>query len=166
MEGIIDLLHQFDEENIIPVDHKSSSRYGSMKGKYMNQFKTYLWSGSYKRLCVNQIYLQQTANKGRFAHEYISFDPTVMADWQTDVVEDLKTMLHFMEHDYYPRREKSCFDFNQTCGYLPLCNTKLKMLEFTAGRDYQAIAERESPVEPKIYKKRHKEDMEWIRTHA
>ena len=165
MEGILDLVAEFDEETLMPVDHKTASRYGMIK-TMGNQFKTYLWSGPYKRLCVNQIYLQKTPDKGRFAREYVHFDPSVIADWMCDVIEDLKTMVTFMEHEYFPRRERSCYDFNRQCSYLLLCKSKLRMHEFIANRDYQIANITESPTDPKVYKKRNEEDLSWIRANA
>lgn len=163
-EGVIDLEVEVKDIGDMTVDHKTASSFGPTK-MMGNQFKTYLLARNRKRLTMNKIFLQKSmGEKGRFSRSIINFQPQVIADWAEDVIFHIKQMAQYLEHNWFPRRETSCYNFNKPCAYIPLCSATPRTLEMIARRDYEKV--HDPKWDPQTYELRQREELKWIKQHA
>ena len=163
MEGIIDLVVDIPGVGETSVDHKTASSFGLTK-TMGNQFKTYVLYKQHKRMVVNKIHIQKSVgDKVRFTRHIMNYMPQQLADWAEDAIFHIKTLAQYLEHDWFPKRETSCYDF-RPCAYIPPCSATPRTMEMVARRDFEV---KHNPKwDPKTYEERQREELAWIKQHA
>lgn len=166
LDGIIDLTVDTGDLGIMPVDHKTSSRY-SMPHEMGNQFKAYSVAMGTRRICINKILISKSVPEGRFrfSRHTLSFKPFELVRWIDDTVHHIKQMAEFLETNYFPMNETNCYKYNSRCRFMPLCKASSdNHIEYVANSKFTVNEQKH--LDPAAYKVRQEEEKKWILEHA
>lgn len=113
----------------LPVDHKTFSRDSQVLRK-SNQFINYCNAVGSNYLVVNRIGLydpnvkKPVSDEDRFKRLPLSYDPTYIADWKTNLTNMLtQEYLACVAEDKWPEKPTSCNKFNRLCEYYDICDS-------------------------------------------
>jgi hypothetical protein len=126
----IDLVLNLMNCNLMPVDHKSSSR-RTRANEMSNQFKGYCWGLGVNNIIVNKIGFQKTLKPSeKFTYETISYQPDIISEWIEISTYYLKRYIRHSETGFFPPNFTSC-DKYSGCLFREICN------KAPSGREYK-----------------------------
>lgn len=136
-EGIIDLLIvEPGSEDLIPVDHKSTSRFDKVNqaSNLSGQFMGYAVSLNCQKVIENKIGLQTSYSpKQRFVRHVITFDADVMEEWKGFTIVKAQRIDQAIQHNFYiPAYDKTC----NTCSFGNICYSKPSVRSWKLKKDY------------------------------
>lgn len=131
-QGKIDLTIEISNCQLIPVDHKSSSRRGRPQ-QLSNQFMGYCWLLGVNNLIVNKIGFQKSLKDvEKFERYTMSYSPDMIEEWREQAIYWIMKYISDSERDFFPPNYTSC-DKYSGCIYQEVCR-KTKEL-----RDYKLV---------------------------
>ena len=134
MEGIIDLITENLNSQSFPVDHKSVVKRDQYPTILSNQFKCYAWATESFVLVKNDIGFQKTLWPGeRFQRHILNYTKEMLEEWRENVIYHGLELIHFIEKDYFPRRESACWK----CWYKQICESTPDAREYKIGSKYK-----------------------------
>lgn len=136
--GILDLILQWRSTDppILPVDHKSSSRFGEIS-PLSNQFYGYAWLLGTKRVLINRFGLQKTLKpEEKFKPEIMNYTQELIDEWQEDSIEYIKDMIGVIEKGRFRRNLTSC-DKYSGCLFREICTADRRAREYRIKQRYQ-----------------------------
>jgi hypothetical protein len=132
----IDLVINLMNCNLMPVDHKSSSR-RTKANEMSNQFKGYCWGLGVNNITVNKIGFQKTLKaEEKFNFETISYSPDIIQEWIEIATYYLKRYIGFSEVGFFPPNFTSC-DKYSGCLFREICNKSPQMRDYKLAQLFQ-----------------------------
>lgn len=119
-QGKIDLSISITNCNLLPVDHKSSSRRGKPH-HLSNQFQGYCWLLGVNNIIINKIGFQKTLKDNeKFERHTLSYSPDLLEEWRENSIFWIRQYISYTEANYFPTNYTSCDKysgciFEQTC---------------------------------------------------
>jgi len=133
-EGIVDLHIKDAHGEKAVVDHKTEARQ-SHPFELSNQFQGYQWAFDSKMI-VNKIGFQKTLPfKEKFRRLYFPYKDELLAEWKRDVVDSIRTAIHWHQTKYFPRNRTSC-DKYSGCIFQRVCKEEPEMRDYRLNEFY------------------------------
>lgn len=144
IEGIIDLIAK-SRNSPAPfvVDHKTSDKndlYPTIMG---NQFKAYAWVTDSSVVIKNDIGFQKTYGPAqRFHRHVLNYTKAHLEEWRESVIYHGLELINFIEKDYFPMREASCWrcSYRQICEATPDAREYKKTSRFKVGAPHDIFS--------------------------
>lgn len=128
-QGKIDLTIAISNCNLIPVDHKSSSRRGK-PSYHSNQFKGYCWLLGVNTIIINKIGFQKTLKDNeKFERHTISYPSDLIDEWKENSIYTLLKYIEDGNAGFYPPNFTSC-DKYSGCVFDEVCRKSREIREF------------------------------------
>jgi hypothetical protein len=125
-QGKIDLIISIMNCEIMPVDHKSSSRRGTPT--YLsNQFRGYCWLLGVNNIIINKIGFQKTlkANE-KFERHTMSYPSDILEEWRNDAIFQILAYINNSKLNIFPANYTSC-DKYSGCIFQPVCSKPVEL---------------------------------------
>lgn len=126
LEGRMDLIVKSRDNQIFPVDHKTSDK-KAFPSLLSNQFMAYAWATESFNVIHNEVGFQKTYGPAqRFHRNVLSYDPTLIKEWRENIIFDALRLISYIEQGYFPKNYASC----KYCKYKRICETTPDAREF------------------------------------
>jgi len=123
IEGIIDLICRKVQNSIatdLIVDHKTSDKNDLHPTILGNQFKAYAWATEKNVVIKNDIGFQKSYGPAdRFHRHVLNYTKEHLEEWRESVIYHGLELINFIEKDYFPMREASCW----RCSFRKICES-------------------------------------------
>jgi hypothetical protein len=128
-QGKIDLTIEISNCQLVPVDHKSSSRRGRPQ-QLSNQFMGYCWLLGVNNLIVNKIGFQKSLKDvEKFERYTMSYSPDMIEEWREQAIYWILKYIADSEQGFYPPNYTSC-DKYSGCTFQEVCRKSEEVREY------------------------------------
>ncbi len=135
LEGIVDLIAKNrNSTSLFVVDHKTSDKNDLYPTILGNQFKAYSWATDSFVVIKNDIGFQKTYGPAqRFHRHVLNYTKEHLDEWRESVIYHGLELINFIEKDYFPMRESSCYN----CQYRKICESTPDAREYKINSMYK-----------------------------